>query len=212
MLSDGQIRFRRSMGDLQFSPDVEDRQIQPASVDLRLGHEVVSLVHVDHTIIDSRDVGGTMSVSAFTLEEDESLVIHPGEFCLAQTLERVTIPATTLAVPYEAPTYPDRLGSRERHTEYRYYPPLVGQVVGRSSLARLGIMVEMAGLVDPGFEGHVTLELSNVGNCSVRLYPGDRICQLVLFECGPVERPYGHDALESAYQHQEGATPSRGLR
>jgi len=116
------------------------------------------------------------------VETDESVLIDPGEFVLATTKERVEIP-----------------------------DDIVAHVLGRSSLGRLGISVhQTAGYIDPGFEGQITLELSNHGPAPVRLHADDRICQIVFEELSsPALEPYGHDG--SQYQGQRGATES-GMR
>lgn len=113
-------------------------------------------------------------------ELENPLVVPPSFLVLSTTLERVKIP-----------------------------DDLVGHVLGRSSLGRLGISVhQTAGYIDPGFEGQITLELSNHGPQAVKLEPGHRICQIVFEELSsPAERPYGHE--RSQYQNQSGATTSR---
>ena len=113
-------------------------------------------------------------------EKEGELFIQPDTFVLASTMERVEIPHDVVA-----------------------------HVIGRSTLGRLGISVhQTAGFIDPGFEGQITLELANHGPSTVKLYPGQRICQIVFTELNEsADRPYGHDG--SQYQHQYGATPSR---
>jgi len=107
--------------------------------------------------------------------------LKPGEFVLGTTIEEVSIPTD-----------------------------LVGQVSGKSTWARRGLIVENAGYIDPGFRGQITLELKNVGHESIRLTAGDPICQLVMMQLtSPAERPYGSEGLGSHYMHQRGATPAR---
>ncbi len=114
-------------------------------------------------------------------EADEGVVIHPGEFLLGSTLESLKVPSD-----------------------------LVARVEGRSSYGRLGIIVHAtAGYIDPGFEGDITLEMQNLGNAPVKLYPEDRVCQVV-FETmtSEAENPYG-EKTDSKYMGQTGATGSR---
>jgi dCTP deaminase len=183
ILSDRDIQLRLLKGDLQISPlDDPVLQIQPASVDLRLGDTfiVYQLHHV--ACIDSRDPD---SITRFTqeikIEQGKAFILHPGEFALGSTVERVKIPAD-----------------------------LVARVEGRSSIGRLAIVVHAtAGFIDPGFEGEITLELSNLGRCPVMLYPGMRISQVVFHTMvSPAERPYG-TARGSKYQGQAGPVSSR---
>jgi dCTP deaminase len=115
------------------------------------------------------------------IEGDRAFILHPGEFALGTTEERVRMPAD-----------------------------LVGVVDGRSSIGRLAVVVHAtAGFIDPGFEGQITLELSNIGSIPVKLYPGMRIAQIVLHVMSsPAERPYG-EARGSQYSNQTGPQPSR---
>jgi dCTP deaminase len=183
ILSDRDIRARLAVGDLQITPlDDPDLQIQPASVDLRLSAEFViyKLPHVP--CIDPRDPD---SMSRYTervhIAEGDAFILHPGEFALGSTVERVKIP-----------------------------DDLVANVEGRSSIGRLAVVVHAtAGLVDPGFEGQITLEFANLGRVAVKLYPGMRISQLVFQTMtSPSERPYG-PARGSKYQGQRGPVASR---
>jgi dCTP deaminase len=183
ILSDRDIRARLAQGDLVIEPlDDPELQIQPASVDLRLDSRfiVYKLPHVP--VIDPRTPETMESyTSSITMADGDPFVLHPGEFALGSTIERVRIPND-----------------------------LVARVEGRSSFGRLAVVVHAtAGFVDPGFEGQITLELSNLGRCAVLLYPGARISQLV-FETmtSPAERPYGA-ARGSKYQGQMGPVMSR---
>jgi dCTP deaminase len=183
ILSDRQIRERLERGDLVIDPlDDPDLQVQPASVDLRLGPRFVvyKLPHVP--VIDPRQTETLESyTSGLEIKEGEPFVLHPGEFVLGSTIERVTIPTD-----------------------------LVARVEGRSSFGRLAVVVHAtAGFIDPGFEGQITLELSNLGRCAVLLYPGTRISQIVFHTMtSAAERPYGH-ARGSKYQGQSGPVMSR---
>ena len=114
--------------------------------------------------------------------DDEAFILHPGEFVLGSTLERVTLP-----------------------------DDLVARLEGKSSLGRLGLLIHStAGFIDPGWDGHVTLELSNVANLPITIYVGMKIGQLSFMQLTePSERPYGSDSLGSKYQGQKGPTASR---
>ncbi|MFW5876440.1 MAG: dCTP deaminase [Myxococcota bacterium] len=183
ILSDRDVRARLEAGDVVIDPLKDpELQIQPASVDLRLAARFVvyRLPHVP--CIDARD---PRSVEEYTeiieIPEGDGFVLQPGEFALGATEEWVKVPAD-----------------------------LVARVEGRSSIGRLAVVVHAtAGFIDPGFEGRITLELSNLGRCAVKLYPGMRISQIVFHTMSsPAERPYGA-GRGSKYQGQEGAVPSR---
>lgn len=109
-----------------------------------------------------------------------SFILHPHEFILASSRERIVLADN-----------------------------IVGQVAGKSSLARMGVQVESAGYFDPGWDGQATFELVNLTQRPVRLYPGMKIAQIVFTRAsGSAERPYGSDGLGSKYQGQQGPTPS----
>jgi dCTP deaminase len=183
ILSDRDIRARLEAGDLVIDPlDDPTLQIQPASVDLRLDAEFVvyRLPHVP--CIDPRDVASVQNYTeTVTLADGDAFILHPGEFALGSTSERIRVP-----------------------------DDLVARVEGRSSIGRLAVVVHAtAGFIDPGFEGHVTLELSNLGRLPVKLYPGMRISQVVFHTMtSPAERPYGA-GRGSKYQGQSGPVTSR---
>jgi dCTP deaminase len=183
ILSDRDLRARLGRGDLAVEPlEDPDLQIQPASIDLRLDARfiVYRLPHVP--VIDPR---APETLEGYTtpieIAPGEPFVLHPGEFALGSTIERVRIPSD-----------------------------LVARVEGRSSFGRLAVVVHAtAGFIDPGFEGQITLELSNLGRCAVLLYPGTRISQIVLHTMtSPAERPYG-PARGSKYHGQKGPVMSR---
>lgn len=183
ILSDRDIKARLERGDLRVEP-LQDPvlQIQPASVDLRLGQEFVVYRLPHMACIDPRDEQAMSKISQrVSIEEGDAFVLHPGEFALGATVEKVSIPAD-----------------------------LVARVEGRSSIGRLAIVVHAtAGFIDPGFQGNITLELSNLGRCAVKLYPGMRISQVVFHTMlSPAERPYGL-ARGSKYQGQVLPEPSR---
>jgi dCTP deaminase len=183
ILSDRDIRVRLEAGDLAIEPlDDPERQIQPASVDLRLGDEFVTYTLPHIPCIDPRDRSSLEDYTErMTVAQGGAFVLHPGEFALGSTVERVRIP-----------------------------PDLVARVEGRSSIGRLAVVVHAtAGFVDPGFDGTITLELSNLGRLPVKLYPGMRISQVVFHELtSTAERPYG-PGRGSKYQRQEGPVTSR---
>jgi dCTP deaminase len=183
ILSDGDILDRLEEGDLVVDPlDDPEIQIQPASVDLRLGRTFLEFQRTNIPCIHPNSEQEVEDyVEQTVVEEDDEFVLHPGDFVLGTTKERVEIP-----------------------------PDLIAHVEGRSSLGRLAIVVHAtAGLCDPGYKGQITLELSNLGAAPVALDPDMRISQLTFTELtNPAERPYG-DERGSKYQDQEGPQASR---
>ena len=183
ILSDRDIKARLEQGDLVIDPITDwDLQLQPASVDVRLGKQfaVYQLPHLP--CIDPRDNANIDAVTKpVEIPDGEPFILHPGEFALAHTAEYIKIPAD-----------------------------LVARVEGRSSLGRLAIVVHAtAGFIDPGFECTITLELSKLGRAAVKLYPGMRISQLVFHTMtSPALRPYG-SGRGSKYQGQRGVTLPR---
>ena len=154
--------------------------VQPASLDIRLDHRFRVFRSSHHPYIDL-----ARPLDDFTeLVEvgDAPFILHPNEFVLGSTRERIRLP-----------------------------DDLVSRVEGKSSLGRLGLLIHStAGFIDPAWNGHITLELSNVNNLPITLYPGMRIGQLSFFRLSsPAERPYGSPELGSSYQGQSGPTPSR---
>jgi dCTP deaminase len=182
ILSDRDIRARLATGDLKISPAIDELQLQPASVDLRLAAEFLVYKPSQVTCLDPR-VPETLSAATerLAVPDGDAFILHPGELVLGSTIECVTIPRD-----------------------------LVARVDGRSSVGRLAVVVHAtAGFIDPGFEGQITLELSNIGRIPVRLYPGMRIAQIVFQTMtSPAALPYG-TARGSHYQGQEGPQPSR---
>ncbi|MCI7354830.1 MAG: dCTP deaminase [Methanobrevibacter smithii] len=176
ILSDKTIKEYLEEGKIVIDPLKDEHQIQPSSVDMRLGDEfkvfkVIRKPYIDPK--DEEDIAEYMESS--TVPEGEAFIIHPNEFALATTQEYVKVP-----------------------------DDLVARVEGRSSMGRLGVTMHVtAGYVDPGFEGRITLEISNIGAMPVALYPGQRVCQLV-FETmtTPAELPYGHPKRNSKYMKQ----------
>jgi dCTP deaminase len=183
ILSDADILDRLADGDLVVEPlgDV-DQQVQPASVDLRLGERFLEFQRTNIPCIhptEADEVGEY--VTETTVPEGDEFILHPGDFVLGTTTERVEIP-----------------------------DDLVAHVEGRSSLGRLAIVVHAtAGLCDPGYKGQITLELSNLGTAPVALSPGMRVSQLTFTELKtPADRPYGAER-GSKYQEQDGPQASR---
>jgi dCTP deaminase len=182
ILSDGDIKKAIAAGRIAIEPlDDPELQIQPASVDLRLGTRFILFRHSRTPYIDPLAQDAADYTEVMEIAEDDRFILHPGEFVLAATKERVRLP-----------------------------DDLVGRVDGRSSIGRLGLQMHAtAGFIDPAFEGNITLELSNVGRMPVALHPNMRVCQ-ISFEplTSPAERPYGA-GRGSKYQGQAGPTPSR---
>ncbi len=180
LLSDRDIRSELESGRLVCAPLAESA-IQPASIDVRLGNQFRVFVNHRHAYIDVREPQADLT-ELEVIQSDEPFVLHPSEFVLASTVELVKIP--------------------------NY---LVARVEGKSSLGRLGLLVHAtAGFVDPGFEGRLTLELSNVSSLPIRLYANMKIGQLSFQHLtSPAEHPYGHPALGSRYQGQDLPTASR---
>lgn len=158
--------------------------IQPSSIDVRLDRWFRVFNNQRYTHIDPATRQDELT-SLAEVDDDESFVLHPGEFVLASTLEVLTLP-----------------------------DDLAGRLEGKSSLGRLGLLTHStAGFIDPGFSGHVTLELSNVANLPIKLWPGMKIGQLCLFKLHtPAEHSYGSSVYGSRYQGQRGPTPSRAWR
>ena len=180
VLSDRTIREQMLAGRIRIEP-MDDADVQPSSVDLHLGSRFQVFRNSRYPYIDpSMDqVGLTELVEAST---EEPFVLHPGEFVLGATVERLTLP-----------------------------DDIVARLEGKSSLGRLGLLIHStAGYVDPGWEGTITLELSNVANLPIVLTPGMAIGQVsFMLMTTPVDRPYGSAGLHSRYQGQTDPTPSR---
>ena len=182
VLSDRDIKDQMSKGRIVIEPLVED-SIQPASVDVRLGSNFRIFRNSSHAFIDPlTDQPGL--TESIDVAPGGTFILQPGQFALGTTLERIAVP-----------------------------DDILGKLEGKSSLGRLGLMIHStAGYVDPGWEGEITLELSNVATLPIVLHPGMRIGQMS-FErmTSPVERPYGSAGLGSHYQGQSGASPAHRL-
>jgi dCTP deaminase len=177
ILSDRDIRKQIDSGRLVIEP-FDPNMIQPSSVDLRVDATFRIFANTRYPYIDVRRPMDDLT-EVVEVKNGEAFILHPGEFVLGSTLERVTLP-----------------------------DDLVARIEGKSSLGRLGLLIHStAGFVDAGWSGHLTLELSNVANLPITIYPGMKIGQLCLFEMtSPAERPYGD---RGKYQGQRGPTPSR---
>ncbi|MGI8677768.1 MAG: dCTP deaminase [Jatrophihabitans sp.] len=180
LLSDRDIRTEVEAGRLVLEPWAADL-VQPSSVDVRLDRFFRVFNNSRYTHIDPSIQQDDLT-ALVEPAGDEPFVLHPGEFVLGSTLEIVTLP-----------------------------DDLAGRLEGKSSLGRLGLLTHStAGFIDPGFTGHITLELSNVANLPITLYPGMKIGQLCLFRLSSAaEHPYGSALYGSRYQGQRGPTPSR---
>ena len=180
LLSDRDLVAEIDAARLRLDP-FEPTLIQPSSIDVRLDHLFRVFNNHLYTHIDP-SIQQDELTTLIDVPDGEPFVLHPGEFVLASTAEVIT------------------LGSQ-----------LAGRLEGKSSLGRLGLLTHStAGFIDPGFSGHVTLELSNVANLPITLWPGMKIGQLCIFRLSsPAEHPYGAAVYGSRYQGQRGPTPSR---
>ena len=183
VLSDRTIREELAARRLVIDPLDEDC-IQPASVDLHLDRTFRLFRITRRPFVDVRQPVDDLT-ELVTIESEEPFIIQPGTFCLASTLESVTLPHD-----------------------------IVARVDGKSSLGRLGLLVHAtAGYVDPGWTGRLTLELSNQSQMPIALYYRMRIAQISFLRLStPVQRPYGSPQLGSKYQGQTGPTPSRAFQ
>lgn len=180
LLSDRDIRSEIDNGRVVLDP-WDPAMIQPSSIDVRLDKYFRLFDNHKYPYIDPAQDQPDLT-RLVEVDPSEGFVLHPGEFVLASTLETVTLP--------------DDLAAR---------------VEGKSSLGRLGLLTHAtAGFVDPGFSGHVTLELSNVATLPIMLWPGMKIGQLAFFRLSsPTDNPYGSQKYGSHYQGQRGPTASR---
>ena len=180
VLSDRDIRAAVAAGRVGIDP-FDPTCVQPASVDIRLDRLFRVFRSSKHAYIDlARPLDDI--TEQVEVKNGEAFILHPGEFVLGSSRERI-----------------------------RLADDLVARVEGKSSLGRLGLLIHStAGFVDPAWDGHITLELSNVNTIPITLYPGMRIGQLSFFPLSSrAERPYGSPELGPSYQGQVGPTPSR---
>ena len=180
ILSDRTIREELSSGRITIEP-LGEGALQPSSVDLHVDRYF--RVFRNHTtrVIDVKEDQSDLT-ELVEVSEGDAFILHPGEFALGSTSERVAVP-----------------------------DDLVARLEGKSSLGRLGLLIHStAGFVDAGWDGHLTLELSNVANLPITIYPGMKIGQISFLRMTtPAEHPYGTSALGSKYRGQRGPTPSR---
>jgi len=180
LLSDRDIRAQLDSGRVVLEP-YEPAMVQPASIDVRLDRSFRLFDNHKYTVIDPAEDQPELT-RLVEIPKGQAFVLHPGEFVLAATFEKVTLPDDVAA-----------------------------RLEGKSSLGRLGLLTHStAGFIDPGFSGHVTLELSNVATLPITLWPGMKIGQLCFFQLSsPAEEPYGSARYGSRYQGQRGPTASR---
>ena len=180
VLSDRTIRAEVEAGRIAFEP-FDPNLIQPSSVDMRVDRKFRVFHNARRPYIDVREPMEDLT-ELVEVKGDDPFILHPGEFVLGQTLERVRLP-----------------------------DDIVARLEGKSSLGRLGLLIHStAGFVDAGFEGNLTLELSNVANLPITIYHGMPIGQISFMRMdSPVERPYGSEETGSKYQGQDEPTPSR---
>ena len=183
LLSDRDIRAAIEARDVVLEPFAAD-MVQPSSVDVRIDRFFRLFDNHKYAVIDPALEQPELT-RLVEVEPDDAFVLHPGEFVLASTYEVVSLAAGIAA-----------------------------RLEGKSSLGRLGLLTHStAGFIDPGFSGHVTLELSNVATLPIKLWPGMKIGQLCFFRLSsPAEHPYGTDRYGSRYQGQRGPTASRSYR
>jgi dCTP deaminase len=180
VLSDRTISRLLDEGRIEIDP-YDSSLLQPSSVDVRVDRYFRVFHNARYPYIDVKKEQEDLTELA-EIEDGRPFILHPGEFVLGSTLERIKLP-----------------------------DDLVGRLEGKSSLGRLGLLIHStAGYIDPGWDGHVTLELSNVANLPITIYYGMKIGQLSFVQLSePAENPYGSGVLGSKYQGQQGPTPSR---
>jgi len=180
ILSDRSIKESIASGRIVVTP-YDESLVQPASIDIRLDGRFLVFRNYKYSCIDPKSPQQDLT-EMIEVGDDEPFIVHPGEFILGSTVERIGL-------------------GRD----------IAAQLGGKSSLGRLGLIVHAtAGFIDPGFEGSVTLELSNVANLPIRLYPGMKVAQISFFALTTAaDRPYGHPSLGSKYKGQTVPTASR---
>src|SRR5690554_3497304 len=183
LLSDRDITAELASGRIALDPQAPD-MIQPSSVDVRLDRFFRLFDNHKYPYIDPAEDQPDLT-HLVEVDPDEAFILHPGEFVLGSTYEQITLPDDVAA-----------------------------RLEGKSSLGRLGLLTHStAGFIDPGFSGHVTLELSNVATLPIKLWPGMKIGQLCFFQLSSAsENPYGSSKYGSRYQGQRGPTASRSFQ
>jgi dCTP deaminase len=180
VLADRTIARLLDEGRIEIEP-YDPSLLQPSSVDVRVDRYFRVFHNARYPFIDVKEQQEDLT-ELLEVNEEQPFILHPGEFVLGSTLERIRLP-----------------------------DDLVARLEGKSSLGRLGLLIHStAGFIDPGWDGHVTLELSNVANLPITIYYGMKIGQLSFVQLTePAENPYGAEGLGSKYQGQRGPTPSR---
>jgi len=180
VLSDATIARLLSEGRIEIDP-YDGSLLQPSSVDVRVDRLFRVFHNNRYPFIDVKQPQEELT-ELVSVDDDHPFVLHPGEFVLGSTLERVKLP-----------------------------DDLVARLEGKSSLGRLGLLIHStAGFIDPGWDGHVTLELSNVATLPITIYPGMKIGQISFMQMTePAAKPYGSSEIGSKYVGQRGPTPSR---
>ena len=183
LLSDRDIKAELAASRIGLDP-WEPEMVQPSSVDVRLDRYFRLFDNHKYPFIDPSEDQPELT-HLIEVDPKEPFILHPGEFVLGSTYEQVTLP--------------DNIAAR---------------LEGKSSLGRLGLLTHStAGFIDPGFSGHVTLELSNVATLPIKLWPGMKIGQLCFFQLSsPAINPYGAGAYANRYQGQRGPTASRSFQ
>jgi dCTP deaminase len=178
ILSDRSIHEEIASGRIVIDP-FDPSCVQPSSIDLHVDSQFRVFANNRYPFIDVREEQPDLT-DLVEVKPDEAFILHPGEFVLGSTRERVVLPGD-----------------------------LVARLEGKSSLGRLGLLIHStAGYVDPGWDGTLTLELSNVANLPITLYPGMKIGQISFFQLStPADQQYG--SAGNKYQGQRGPTPSR---
>lgn len=180
ILSDRTLREQLAAGRIIIEP-FDERCVQPSSIDVKIGP--LFRVFRNHTarVIDVKEDMSELT-ELVQIPDDGVFMLHPGDFVLASTLERIVVPVD-----------------------------MVARIDGKSSLGRLGLIIHStAGFIDPGFDGHITLELTNIATLPITLYPNMKVGQVsFMMMTTPADKPYGSGAQGSKYQGQRGPTPSR---
>src|SRR5881275_2536425 len=180
VLSDRTITRLLEQGRIEIDP-YDPSLLQPSSVDVRVDRYFRVFRNSRYPFIDVKQAQEELT-ELVEIEDETPFILHPGEFVLGSTLERVRLP-----------------------------DDLVARLEGKSSLGRLGLLIHStAGFIDPGWDGHVTLELSNVATLPITIYPGMKIGQISFMQMTePATMPYGSAAIGSKYKGQKGPTASR---
>jgi len=180
VLSDRTIARLLAEGQIVIEP-YDESLLQPSSVDVRVDRFFRVFHNARYAFIDVKEPQEDLT-ELVEIDDERPFILHPGEFVLGSTLERIVLP-----------------------------DDLVARLEGKSSLGRLGLLIHStAGFIDPGWDGHVTLELSNVANLPITIYHGMKIGQISFMQLTEAtSTPYGASSLGSKYQGQRGPTPSR---